>query len=443
MLTNKEILAARPRERPYKVADGEGLFLIVNPDGRRWWRFRYYYEGRERSLSFGGYPLITLQEARIKRNDARKSIYNGIDPGAQRRAARAGLDNTFEVIAREWLALQKPKFAEKTYEKTDEKTVWTFETLTFPFIGKRPIDRIAPLDVLKLLRRIESRGAHHTAHRTKQRIGQVMRFAVATGRASRDVTADLRGALAPVRAKHHAAIVEPAQIAQLLRAIDSFEGQLTTGYALKLAPLLFVRPGELRHAEWSEFDLDGPEPLWRIPAEKMKMREAHLVPLASQAVALLKEVREISGRWQYVFPSLRTRLRPMSENTINGALRRLGYSREEMTGHGFRTLASTSLNEQGWNSDLIELQLAHAERDPVRAAYNRALRLTERRKMMQAWADHLVRLKEGAVSSWVRAHPATVAPAGSNRSSRGGNEAAEASGVEGHVSDLASTQAVT
>lgn len=392
MLTHMLIKATQPREKPFRLTDGDGLHLLIKPNGARLWRFRYFFEGREKLLSFGSYPLVSLQQARFKKNDARKLLSEGIDPSAKRQAVREGQENTFERVAREWLALQERKFARKTYEKT----VWTFETLTFPFIGKRPIDRIAAIDVLRLLRRIESRGAHHTAHRTKQRIGQVMRYAVATGRADRDVTGDLRGALAPVRAKHHAAIVEPARIAQLLRAIDSYEGQLITGYALKLAPLLFVRPGELRHAEWKEIDLDGPEPLWRIPAEKMKMREAHLVPLASQAVALFREAREITGRWQYVFPSLRTRLRPMSENTVNAALRRLGYSREEMTGHGFRTLASTSLNEQGWNPDLIELQLAHAERDPVRAAYNRAQRLPERRKMMQAWADYLDGLRASA-----------------------------------------------
>ena len=232
--------------------------------------------------------------------------------------------------------------------------------------------------------------------RTKQRIGQVMRYAVATGRAERDVTGDLRGALAPVVAEHHAAITEPVRIAELLKAIDSFQGHVITAYALKLAPLLFVRPGELRHAEWTELDLDGSESTWRIPADKMKMREQHIVPLPSQAVALFRELREITGRGLYVFPSLRTRARPMSDNTVNAALRRLGYSREEMTAHGFRTLASTSLNEQGWHPDLIELQLAHAERDPVRAAYNLAQRLPERRKMMQAWANYLDGLKAGS-----------------------------------------------
>lgn len=364
MLTNNQIKSVESRQRPFKLTDGEGLHLLVKPNGKRWWRFRYRFEGREKLLSLGQYPYVSLQQARLKRNDARKLLCESIDPGARRVAARQSLENTFERVAREWLALQKDKFEPTTYNKA----VWVFETLTFPAIGKRPIDRIAALDVLRLLRRIESRGAHHTAHRTKQRIGQVMRYAVATGRADRDVTADLRNALAPVRAKHHAAIVEPARIAQLLRAIDGYQGQLTTGYALKLAPLFFVRPAELRHAEWKEFTLDGPEPIWRIPAEKMKMREAHLVPLADQAVALLMEVREITGRWQYVFPSLRTRLRPMSENTINAALRRLGYAQDEMTGHGFRTLASTSLNEQGWNPDLIELQLARAiaGRSPIR-----------------------------------------------------------------------------
>jgi integrase len=271
----------------------------------------------------------------------------------------------------------------------------------------------------------------------------VFRYAVQTGRAERDPTVDLKGALAPVVSEHHAAITEPARIGELLRAIDGYAGHVVTAYALKLAPLLFVRPGELRHAEWTEFDLDSSEPQWRIPAEKMKMREQHIVPLAKQALLLLRELQSVTGRGRYVFPSLRSGSRPMSENTVNAALRRMGYSTDEMTGHGFRSLASTCLNEQGYHPDLTELQLAHAERNQVRAAYNKAQRLPERRKMMQAWGDFLVRLKEGAVSSWVRAHPATVAPAGSNRSSRGGDEAAEAFGVEGHVSDLTSTQAIT
>jgi integrase len=248
--------------------------------------------------------------------------------------------------------------------------------------------------LLSVLRKIEGRGTHETAHRAKQHCGRVFRFAVATSRAERDITADLRGALAPVSSRHRAALTEPARIGELLRAIETYQGQPITAYALKLAPLVFVRPGELRAAEWSEFDLEASE--WRIPAARMKMREPHIVPLSSQAVLILRDLQPLSGAGRYVFPSLRTPSRPMSNNTVNAALRRLGYSKDEMTGHGFRALASTCLNEQGWHPDLIELQLAHAERNKVRAAYNRAQRLSERRKMMQAWSDYLDRLRTGA-----------------------------------------------
>ena len=266
----------------------------------------------------------------------------------------------------------------------------------FPYIGSRPIAKLGPGDVLKVLKRIESRGTHETAHRTRQRCAQVFRYAVQTERAERDPTADLRGALAPVVSEHFATITEPVRIGELLRAIECYAGHVVTAYALKLAPLVFVRPGELRHAEWTEFDVDGHEPQWRIPAEKMKMRAQHLVPLSSQAVALLRELQPVTGRGRYVFPSLRGGSRPMSENTVNAALRPLGYATDEMTGHGFRSLASTCLNEQGYHPDLIELQLAHAERNQVRSAYNKAQRLPERRKMMQAWADYLDGLRAGA-----------------------------------------------
>jgi integrase len=269
--------------------------------------------------------------------------------------------------------------------------------LVYPYIGSRPIAKLGATDVLKVLKRIEGRGIHETAHRTRQRCSQVFRYAVQTERAAHDVTADLRGALAPVVSEHHAAITEPVRIGELLRAIDGYTGHSATAYALKLAPLLFVRPGELRHAEWTEFDLDGPEPQWRIPAEKMKMGEQHLVPLSKQALALLRELQPLTGRGPYVFPSIRSRTRPMSDNTVNAALRRLGYTSEEMTGHGFRSLASTCLNEQGYHPDLIELQLAHAERNKVRAAYNKAQRLPERRKMMEAWADYLDGLRRANV----------------------------------------------
>ncbi len=392
MLTLTEIRAATPRDKPYKLSDGGGLYLLVNPKGSAWWRLKYRFERREKLLSLGVYPHVSLQQARLRRDDAKKAIANGIDPSVKRRAEKLADENTFEAVAREWLALQEKKLAAATFAKA----VWTFETLVFPYIGSRPIAKLGPVDVLKVLKRIEERGIHETAHRARQRCAQVFRYAVQTERADHDVTADLRGALAPVVSEHHASITEPARIGELLRAIDGYKGQAVTGYALKLSPYLFVRPGELRHAEWTELDLDGHEPLWRIPAEKMKMGEQHVVPLAGQAVVLLRELRSITGRGRYVFPSIRGGSRPMSDNTVNAALRRLGYTNEDMTGHGFRSLASTCLNEQGYHPDLIELQLAHAERNQVRAAYNKAKRLPERRKMMEAWADYLDALRAGA-----------------------------------------------
>jgi integrase len=385
MLTNTALRAAKPKEKPYKLGDEGGLYALINPDSSKWWRLKYRFEGKEKSLSMGVYPHVSLQQARARRDDAKKAVANGIDPSAKRQAEKSANANTFEAVGREWLGLQKAKLAPATYNKA----VWTLETLVFPYIGGRPVAKLGAAEVLKVLKRIEARGIHETAHRTRQRCSQVFRYAVQTDRAAHDVTTDLRGALAPVVSEHHSAITEPARIGELLRAIEGYSGQPVTAYALKLAPLLFVRPGELRHAEWTEFDLDGQEPHWRIPAEKMKMGEQHVVPLANQALALLRELILLTGRGQFVFPSLRSGSRPMSENTVNAALRRLGYATDEMTGHGFRSLASTNLNEQGYHPDLIELQLAHAERNKVRAAYNKAQRLPERRKMMQSWANYL------------------------------------------------------
>jgi integrase len=392
MLTVTEIRLAKPQEKPRKLSDGGGLYLLVNPNGSLWWRFKYRFEGREKLLSLGVYPHVSLQQARARRDEAKKGIANGVDPSVRRQAEKSANANTFEAVAREWLALQEKKLAPATFAKA----VWTFETLVFPYLGSRPIAKLGPVDVLKVLKRIEQRGIHETAHRTRQRCAQVFRYAVQTERAERDVTADLRGALAPVVSEHHAAITEPARIGELLRAIDGYNGHAVTAYALRLSPLLFVRPGELRHAEWTEFDLDGHEPPWRIPAEKMKMGEQHVVPLAKQALALLRELHSLTGHGRYLFTSIRSGSRPMSDNTVNAGLRRLGYTNEEMTGHGFRSLASTCLNEQGYHPDLIELQLAHAERNQVRAAYNKAQRLPERRKMMEAWADYLDGLRAGA-----------------------------------------------
>lgn len=388
MLSDTKIRMAKPHEKPYKLFDGGGLYVIVNPSGTRWWRFRYRYYGKERSLSFGVYPDVSPKDAREKRDDARRLLARGVDPSVKRQTEKLAKAETFRANAEEWLELQAKKFAPSTLGKA----MWMLEEFVYPRLGSWPIADIGAPELLKVLKRIESQGAHETAHRVKQRCGQIFRYAIAKGR-SRDITADLRGALAPVVSGHHAAITEPAKIGGLMWAIDGYEGQPTTTAALKLAPLVFVRPGELRAAQWSEIDLDAAE--WRIPARRMKMRERHIVPLCRQAVAILRELRKITGAGTFVFPSLRGRERPMSENAITAALRRMGYSREEMTGHGFRAMASTCLNEQGWHPDLLELQLAHAERNKVRAAYNRAERLAERCRMMQAWGDYLHGLRAG------------------------------------------------
>lgn len=387
-LSETRIKSAKPHPegRQYKVYDERGLYLLVTPGGR-WWRFKYRLGGREKGISLGTYPDVSLKRAREKRDEARRLVADGLDPSDQRRAAKDAQADTFKAIAEEWLP--KQHFSDKTLEKAR----WTFDDLIYPYIGGRPVRQITAPEVLDLVRRLEARGKHETAHRTKQRIGQVLRYAIATGRAERDVTADLRGALTPIKVTNHAAVTEPASVGELLRAIDTYSGQPAVEYALRLAPLLFVRPGELRAARWEELRLEGDEPEWRIPAERMKMGEYHVVPLARQAVALLRDLKPITGPNGMVFPNLRDPNRPLSEVALTAALRRMGYSGDQMTWHGFRTIASTLLNEQGWHPDLIELQLAHQERNKVRAAYNRAQRLEERRKMMQAWADYLDQLK--------------------------------------------------
>lgn len=390
-LTETKIRSAKPAEKPYKLSDGGGLFLLINPNGSRWWRLKYRFGGKEGGMSLGVYPDVSLKVARERRDEARRLLANGINPSTCRQQAKAAREHTFKAVALEWLALQEKKLAAITVNKTR----WLLGLL-FDDLGPRPISEITAPELLAVLRTIEERGTHETAHRAKQKFSQVARYAVATGRAMRDVSTDLRGALAPVVSRNHAAVTEPARIGELLRAIDGYTGQPTTQAALKLAPLVFVRPGELRMAQWSEFDLDSPHPQWRIPAARMKMGEQHIVPLSTQAVAILRELYALTGPEGYVFPSLRSASRPMSENTINAALRRLGYSKDEMTGHGFRSLASTNLNEQGFDPDWIEAQLAHAQRNKVRAAYNHAKYLPQRRKMMQAWADYLDGLRAGA-----------------------------------------------
>ncbi|HEY5780340.1 MAG TPA: integrase arm-type DNA-binding domain-containing protein [Lysobacter sp.] len=390
-LTAVTIRNAKPSDKTQRLFDGGGLYLEVAPNGSRYWRMKYRHAGKEKRIAFGVYPEVSLSEARVKRDAARAAIREGRDPSAERRAnklrAVLSAETTFEAIGREWLAAQKRKLAASTFAKSE----WMLGDNVFPWLGSRPIAEIDAPELLAILRRIEARGAHETAHRTKEKCGQVFRYAIATGRASRDPSADLRGALAPIVRTSRAAVTDPGLMGDLLRAIDGYTGQFATRCALRLAPLLFVRPGELRHAEWREMDLDAA--VWRIPAHKMKMRETHTVPLSPQALAILRELEPLTGRGRYLFPSLRTPAEPMSENTVNAALRRLGYDKDTMTGHGFRAMASTRLNEMGWTPDVIERQLAHAERNKVRAAYNRAQYLAERKKMMAAWADYLDQLR--------------------------------------------------
>lgn len=390
MLTPSAVHNAKPRERFYKLADERGMYLLVKPNGSRWWRFDYRRPDthKRNTLSLGTYPDVSLKQAREKRNALRKLLTDGVDPADTRKAERQGRADTFAAIASEWLTKNSPRWKPSHADKISRR----IEKNVTPWLGAKPIASITAQDVLGVLRRIDSRGARETAHRVHQIIAQVMRYAVATGRASVDPTPMLRGAIPPARKEHFASMTDPDRIGELLRAIDSYTGYYVTRAALQLAPLVFVRPGELRQAEWSEIDLDAAE--WRIPAERMKMGALHIVPLSRQAVAILKDLAPLTGSGRRVFPSLRTRERAMSENTINAALRRLGYTKNEMTGHGFRSMASTLLNEQGFPPDVIERQLAHAERNAVRAAYNYAEHLPERRKMMQTWADYLDGLRE-------------------------------------------------
>lgn len=391
-LTDPAIRKAKPGPKPYKLRDGGGLYLLLNPDGSRWWRWDYRrpVTGKRNTLSLGTYPDVSLKAARDRHAEARRLLAAGIDPGEHRKAEKvAGAEraaNSFEVVAREWLGKQN------WVESYRCKVVAWMVNDVFPWIGGRPVAELAAPDFLRVARRIEERGAIESAHRIMQNCGQVMRYAVATGRADRNPVADLRGALAPPAERHHAAITDPRELGGLLRAIDAYSGDATTRAALRLAPLVFVRPGELRHAEWSEINLDAAE--WNIPAHKMKMREPHLVPLSSQAVAILRDLQPLTGHRQYVFPGGRSPKRPLSDNALTAALRRMGFSKETMTAHGFRATARTLLDEVlGWRPDLIEHQLAHAVRDPNGRAYNRTSHLPERRKMMQAWADYLDALR--------------------------------------------------
>ncbi|MBF0583713.1 MAG: integrase arm-type DNA-binding domain-containing protein [Magnetococcales bacterium] len=389
-LTDTAVRNAKAGAAPKSVADERGLSLLVQPSGGKWWRFRYRFDGKQKMLSVGVYPDVSLKQARERRDEARRLLAEGIDPGEHRKATKTmaanRAENSFEAVAREWFAKFSPRWA----ESHASKVIRRFDLDVFPWIGGLPVNEISSKELLAVLRRIEERGTLETAHKARQNCGQVFRYAIATGRADNDPSVALRGALPPLAGNNYPTITDPKAIGELLRAIDGYAGSFVSRAALQLAPLVFVRPGELRQAEWSEIDLDTAT--WIIPGEKMKAREKHVVPLSTQSVAILRELYPLTGRGRFVFPGERSADRPLSENTVLAALRRLGYEKGMMTGHGFRAMASTLLNEQGWNRDAIERQLAHGERDAIRAAYNHAEHLPERRMMMQHWADYLDQL---------------------------------------------------
>ncbi len=400
-LTDLQVKNAKPAQKLYRLRDERGLFLEVPPTGNKRWRLRFSFQGKEGLLSLGTYPEVSLRDARDRRDEARRQIANGENPSEVRKAHKEASKAeavTFEKVFLEWF----DKFQAIRSESTAKDVRDRMKKNVLPWIGERPIHEITSPELLTIIRRIEDRGAPEQARRILQKCSAVFQFAEATGLIGSNPATCLRGAIAPAQKRHFASIRDPKGVAALMRNIEAYDGHFVTRCALKVAAYTFVRPGELRHAEWEEFELD--ERVWRIPAEKMKMKEQHLVPLSQQVLTVLSELRPLTGNGKYLFPSLRGPQRCMSENTINGALRRMGYSKEEMTGHGFRSMASTLLNERGFSKDSIERQLAHGERNAVRAAYNFAEYLPERKKMMQAWADYLDALREGAKVTPIRAN---------------------------------------
>jgi len=399
-LTNTEVKNAKPLGKPYKLFDGGGLFLLVKPNGSKWWRLKYLIDGKEKLLSMGVYDDVSLQSARERRDEARKLLAAGVDPGENRKAvklARAEKNaNTFEVIAREWAQKQSKVWTPRNKIKI---TNWLEKDL-FPWLGNRPITEISAVDLKRALERIESRGAQHIAHRILQTCGQIFRYAVASGRVTHNPCPDLKGSLAPIRKNHYAAITEPKLLGDFLFVIRGYQGEYSTRMALRLLPLLLLRPGELRYLEWSEVDFEAAQ--INIPAHRMKIKDngAHVVPLSRQATEILRELKPLTGRGRFLFPCSRTTLRPISDNTLNAAMRRIGFPKEVVTAHGFRATARTILDETlGIRPDFIEHQLAHSVRDPNGRAYNRTAHLAERKKMMQTWADYLESLSQSTKSA--------------------------------------------
>lgn len=401
MLTDTAIRKAKVAGKPLKLFDGGGLFILVAPTGGKLWRLKYRFAGKEKLLSLGGYPEVSLADARLARDEARKLLHEGTDPSAKRQAEKAArvamVGNSFEAIAREWHA----KFSDTWAPSHADRIIRLFERDVFPWIGARPISQIAAIELLGVLRRIEERGALETAHRARVYTGVVFRYAIHTGRADHDPTSDLRGALPPKKNGHFAAVTEPEKLGDLLRTIDGYKGSPVVAAALKLAPMLFVRPGELRSMRWADVDLDNAE--WAFTVSKTKTE--HIVPLAPQAVAILRELKPLTGASAFVFPGGRTNTRPMSENAILAALRRLGVPKETASGHGFRATARTILDEVlGYPPHLLEHQLAHSVRDAMGRSYNRTAHLPQRRKMMAEWASYLDKLRAGVkVLSFARA----------------------------------------
>lgn len=396
-LTEVTAKNAKPADRDYKLSDEKGLYLLVKMNGAKYWRVKYRFARKEKTLSLGVYPEISLKKARQDRDEARLQLSRGIDPSQLKQSRKSQLieahAHSFQGVAMEWFNTTRPRWT----KATADKQLWILEKNLFPWLGTLPISDIKPPQVLKALRKTESRGAIETAHRAKQVAGQVFRYAVAAGIIDSDPTRDLKGALATRKTRHHAALTDPVQIGELLRVIDGYEGTYIVRTLLALTPMLFQRPGEIRQMEWTEIDFD--KKLWEIPAHKMKMGEAHIVPLSRQAIALLKDIQPITGWGQYVFSNERRRRNPASDGTVNKALRNLGFTKHQMTAHGFRAMARTLLDEVlEYPPYLIEQQISHTVKDPLGRAYNRTAHLPQRKKMMQAWADYLDVLKTSSIT---------------------------------------------
>ena len=394
-LTDIAAKQALPKEKDFKLSVEKGLYLLVRTTGAKYWRMKYRFAGKEKTLALGVYPEVSLKTAKQECERARVKLANGIDPSqikqTQKSLLRETHANSFQSVATDWYELTKPRWT----STTADKQLWILEKNLFPWIGSVPLAELKPTHILKALRRIESRGAIETAHRAKQVAGQVFRYAVASGLIESDPTRDLSGALAPKKTRHHPAITDPIEVGKLMRDIDHYKGTHIVRALLAITPLVFQRPGEIRQMEWKEIDFD--KGLWEIPASKMKMKEPHIVPLCSHAIMILKDVQPLTAWGDYVFPNERNRKTPVSDGTINKALRNLGYTSEMMTGHGFRAMGRTMLDEiLEFPPHLIEQQISHAVRDPLGRAYNRTSHLPQRIKMMQAWGDYLTKLKNGA-----------------------------------------------